>query len=288
MEVLVAEPHGMCSGVARALEIAQRVLSEHPGEPLWCFHELVHNEHIVSDLQARGVHFVDAIEVIPEGARVLFSAHGVSPEVHQAAAARHLEVVDATCPFVAKVHAEARRFAAEAMPIALVGHKGHDEVVGILGEAPEQMTVVETEADVQQLRQTLSASQLVVLSQTTVSEAMVDARVAELRAAGFEVMFPKALDICYATRERQQAVRELAQQVDFVLVLGSRNSSNSKRLVEVAKSVGCDAALIATPEELEHFDLSAVKRLGLTSGASTPESLLDQLRARLSAHASQE
>jgi 4-hydroxy-3-methylbut-2-enyl diphosphate reductase len=138
------------------------------------------------------------------------------------------------------------------------------------------------------LRQTLSASQLVVLSQTTVSEAMVDARVTELRSAGFEVIFPKALDICYATRERQQAVRELAQQVDYVLVLGSRNSSNLKRLVEVAKSAGCDAALIATPEELENFDLSAVKRLGLTSGASTPESLLDQLRARLSAHASQE
>ena len=288
MKVAIAEPHGMCTGVARALEIAHRTLDEHPGETLWCFHELVHNEHVVAELQQRGAVFVDEIEVIPHGARVLFSAHGISPAVREAALARNLDVVDATCPFVAKVHAEARRFAAEALPIALIGHKGHDEVVGILGEAPTQMTVIETQADVEQLRQTLSASALVVLSQTTVSEAMYEARVAELKAAGFEVVFPKALDICYATRERQQAVRELAQQVDCVLVLGSRNSSNSKRLVEVAKSAGCDAALIATPEELETLDLRTVKRLGLTSGASTPESLLDQLRSRLSARASQE
>lgn len=283
MEVLVAEPHGMCSGVARALEIARQTLEQHPGQTLWCFHELVHNEHIVAALQARGMRFVNAIAEIPEGARVLFSAHGVSPEVRQAAALRCLEIVDATCPFVAKVHAEARRYAQEGCQIALIGHKGHDEVVGILGEAPEQIAVIETCDDVRALRQKVAVSQVMVLSQTTISEAMYEARIADLQAAGFEVQFPKVLDICYATRERQQAVRALAQQVDCVLVLGSRNSSNSKRLVEVAERAGCRAALIASPEELETIDLRSVRRLGLTSGASTPESLLDRLRDSLNA-----
>lgn len=283
MEVLVAEPHGMCSGVARALEIARQTLEQHPGQTLWCFHELVHNEHIVAALQARGMRFVNAIAEIPEGARVLFSAHGVSPEVRQAAALRCLEIVDATCPFVAKVHAEARRYAQEGCQIALIGHKGHDEVVGILGEAPEQIAVIETCDDVRALRQKVAVSQVMVLSQTTISEAMYEARIADLQAAGFEVQFPKVLDICYATRERQQAVRALAQQVDCVLVLGSRNSSNSKRLVEVAERAGCRAALIASPEELETIDLRSVQRLGLTSGASTPESLLDRLRDSLNA-----
>lgn len=283
MEVLVAEPHGMCSGVARALEIARQTLEQHPGQTLWCFHELVHNEHIVAALQARGMRFVNAIAEIPEGARVLFSAHGVSPEVRQAAALRCLEIVDATCPFVAKVHAEARRYAQEGCQIALIGHKGHDEVVGILGEAPEQIAVIETCDDVRALRQKVAVSQVMVLSQTTISEAMYEARIADLQAAGFEVQFPKVLDICYATRERQQAVRTLAQQVDCVLVLGSRNSSNSKRLVEVAERAGCRAALIASPEELETIDLRSVQRLGLTSGASTPESLLDRLRDSLNA-----
>lgn len=283
MEVLVAEPHGMCSGVARALEIARQTLEQHPGQTLWCFHELVHNEHIVAALQAHGMRFVNAIAEIPEGARVLFSAHGVSPEVRQAAALRCLEIVDATCPFVAKVHAEARRYAQEGCQIALIGHKGHDEVVGILGEAPEQIAVIETCDDVRALRQKVAVSQVMVLSQTTISEAMYEARIADLQAAGFEVQFPKVLDICYATRERQQAVRALAQQVDCVLVLGSRNSSNSKRLVEVAERAGCRAALIASPEELETIDLRSVRRLGLTSGASTPESLLDRLRDSLNA-----
>lgn len=283
MEVLVAEPHGMCSGVARALEIARQTLEQHPGQTLWCFHELVHNEHIVAALQARGMRFVNAIAEIPEGARVLFSAHGVSPEVRQAAALRCLEIVDATCPFVAKVHAEARRYAQEGCQIALIGHKGHDEVVGILGEASEQIAVIETCNDVRALRQKVAVSQVMVLSQTTISEAMYEARIADLQTAGFEVQFPKVLDICYATRERQQAVRALAQQVDCVLVLGSRNSSNSKRLVEVAERAGCRAALIASPEELETIDLRSVRRLGLTSGASTPESLLDRLRDSLNA-----
>lgn len=283
MKVAIAEPHGMCTGVARALEIAHRTLDEHPGETLWCFHELVHNEHVVAELQQRGAVFVDEIEVIPHGARVLFSAHGISPAVRAAAMARNLEVVDATCPFVAKVHAEAKRYAAAFLNIALIGHKGHDEVVGILGEAPKQITVIETAEDVATLRQTTSETQLMVLSQTTISEAMYEARVADLKAAGFEVAEPQALDICYATRERQQAVRTLAQQVDCVLVLGSRNSSNSKRLVEVAEREGCRAYLIASPEEIDQLELQGVQSLGLTSGASTPETLLKALCQRLEA-----
>lgn len=282
MEVLVAEPHGMCSGVARALRIAERTLAEHPGETLWCFHEIVHNEHVVAALRARGARFVNTLADIPEGARVLFSAHGVSPAVRAEAQTRGLEVVDATCPFVAKVHEEAKVFAGQDLPIALVGHKGHDEVVGIVGEAPGRIHVAETAADVRALRETLpEGAPLAVLSQTTVSREMFEARLADLRAAGFRPSLPRHRDICYATQERQDAVRALAAQVDCMLVLGSRNSSNSKRLAEVAESVGCPATLIASPEELDTLDLRGIRRLGLTSGASTPEDLLTALRNRL-------
>lgn len=282
MEVRIAEPHGMCSGVARALRIAERTLAEHPGETLWCFHEIVHNEHVVAALRARGARFVNALSEIPHGARVLFSAHGVSPAIRAEAAARGLDVVDATCPFVAKVHEEAQTFAAQGLPIALVGHKGHDEVVGIVGEAPDRIRVTETPGDVRSLRDALpEGAPLAVLSQTTVSREMFEARLADLRTAGFRPQFPRHRDICYATQERQDAVRALAAQVDRILVLGSRNSSNSKRLAEVAESAGCPATLIASPEELDALDLCGVRRLGLTSGASTPEALLTALRDRL-------
>lgn len=284
MELFIAEPHGMCTGVARALRIVRRTLEAHPGEPLWCFHEIVHNEHVVSDLRAQGVRFVDDLADVPPGSRLLFSAHGVSPAIRTQAAERHLEVVDATCPFVAKVHAEAKAFAAQALPIALVGHKGHDEVVGILGEAPAAIRVIETAADVAALRQELPAVRdLALLSQTTVSGEMFAERLADLRAAGFLPRFPNHRDICYATQERQDAVRDLARHVDRLLVLGSRTSSNSKRLAEVAQNAGCPASLIASPEELDALDLSGVARLGLTSGASTPEELLTEVARRLTA-----
>ncbi|MGN0855828.1 MAG: 4-hydroxy-3-methylbut-2-enyl diphosphate reductase [Candidatus Spyradenecus sp.] len=286
MELFIAEPHGMCTGVARALRIVRRTLEEHPGEPLWCFHEIVHNEHVVSNLRAQGVRFVDDLADVPPGSRLLFSAHGVSPAVRAQAAERNLEVVDATCPFVAKVHAEAKAFAAQALPIALVGHKGHDEVVGILGEAPTAIRVIETAADVAALRQELPAVRdLALLSQTTVSGEMFNERLANLRAAGFTPRLPNHRDICYATQERQDAVRELASRVDRLLVLGSRTSSNSKRLAEVAQTAGCPATLIASPDELDTLDLSGVERLGLTSGASTPEELLTEVAHRLSPHA---
>lgn len=280
--MFVAEPHGMCSGVARALRIAERTLGEHPGETLWCFHEIVHNEHVVAALRARGARFVDDLSAIPPGARVLFSAHGVSPAVRAEARARGLEVVDATCPFVAKVHGEARDFAARGIPVALVGHKGHDEVVGVVGEASGRIHVVEAPEDVRVLVGAFPVgTELAVLSQTTVSREMFEARLADLRAAGFRPRLPRHRDICYATQERQDAVRALAARVDRILVLGSRNSSNSKRLAEVAETAGCPAALIASPEELDALDLRGVRRLGLTSGASTPETLLSALRDRL-------
>lgn len=273
----------MCSGVARALRIAEQTLSEHPGETLWCFHEIVHNEHVVASLRTRGARFVDAIAAIPPGGRVLFSAHGVSPAVRAEAEARGLDIVDATCPFVAKVHEEAKTFAAQGYEIALVGHKGHDEVVGIVGEAPEHIHVTETAEEVAALRAALPQDNaLAVLSQTTVSREMFEARLADLQAAGFTPQLPRHRDICYATQERQDAVRALAKHVDHLLVLGSRNSSNSKRLAEVAETAGCPATLIASPDELETLDLRGVHRLGITSGASTPEALLTALRDRLS------
>ena len=282
MRLLVAQPHGLCSGVARALRIADDALAASPGETLWCYHQLVHNEHVVAGLRARGARFVDDLADVPEGARVLFSAHGVSPAVRAQARARGLRVIDATCPFVAKVHREALTFARRGLPIALVGHKGHDEVVGVLGEAPERIRVVETQADAAALRADFPAArEVAVLSQTTVSHDMVEARLADLRALGLAPLLPDRRDICTATQERQDAVRALASQADRFIVLGSRTSSNSKRLAEVAQSAGCPATLIASPDELDGLDLSGVRTLALTSGASTPESLLDALRARL-------
>ena len=282
MNILVAQPHGFCSGVARALRIAQKALGEHPGETLWCYHQLVHNEHVVSDLRAQGARFVDDLAEVPRGARVLFSAHGVSPAIRAEAHARDLRVIDATCPFVAKVHREALAFARRGLPVALVGHKGHDEVVGVLGEAPAQIRVVETQADAAALRADFpDAAEVAVLSQTTVSQAMVEDRLADLRALGLTPLLPDRRDICTATQERQDAVRALAALADRFLVLGSRTSSNSKRLAEVAQSAGCPATLIASPEELDGLDLTGVRTLALTSGASTPEPLLDALRAKL-------
>lgn len=280
MEISVAEPHGMCTGVARALRIADEILTAHRGETLWCFHEIVHNEHVVTALRDRGVKFVQDLALIPYGARTLFSAHGVSPAIRAEAFARHLEIVDATCPFVAKVHEEAKTFAAQKIPIVLIGHKGHDEITGIVGEATPYITVIETLADIQLLEPTHAT--LAVLSQTTISSEMYEMCIAELKRRGFNIVIPKHHDICYATQERQDAVRALTRHVDHMIVIGSRTSSNSKRLAEVAQSAGCPTDLIASPEELSSLDLSNVRHLGLTSGASTPEALLDTVRTLLS------
>jgi len=282
MEILVAEPHGMCSGVARALRIAEKTLAAHPGETLWCYHEIVHNEHVVAGLRRRGARFVDAIDAVPPGARVLFSAHGVSPAVRAAARARRLEVVDATCPFVSKVHQEAVAFARQGIPVALVGHKGHDETAGVVGEAPSLIHVVETAEDVAALRALSPApgAPLGILSQTTASAETFEQRKAEL-AQDWTLRLPSSPGLCTATRERQNAVRELARQVDRILVLGSRTSSNSLRLAETARLAGCPAELVASPEEVDVAGLTGVRRLGLTAGASTPETLFVALRQHL-------
>lgn len=275
MEIRVAEPHGMCSGVARALKIADEAIAAHPGETLWCFHEIVHNAHVVEGLKARGAVFVQEIEAIPEGSRVLFSAHGVSPAVREAAAARRLEVIDATCPFVTKVHREALGFDRDGIPILLIGHKGHDEVVGVVGEAPGRITVIASAADVATLPYPADTI-VAVLSQTTVSQELYATLLKAVRARGYKVLLPPKHGICYATQERQNAVRALAAEADRMLVIGSRTSSNSKRLVEVAESAGCPAALIESPEDVRGIDLTDVSVLGITSGASTPERLLDE------------
>lgn len=278
----IAQPHGMCSGVDRALKIVHRILDTYPNEPLWCFHEIVHNQHVVADLKSRGAIFVDAIAEIPEGGRVLFSAHGVAPSVWEEARARHLDIVDATCPFVAKVHGEARDFASRHCHIALVGHKGHDEVVGVIGEAPEQIEVIESKADVDLLKARWpKVRDLVLLSQTTISDEMFVECQTALETAGYTLIHPNFKDICYATRERQRAVAKLAQEVDCVLVLGSPNSSNSRRLVEVAQKEGAQAFLVDKPETIDTLDLAPFKRIGVTSGASTPEALFQQLIERL-------
>ncbi len=275
MEIRVAEPHGMCSGVARALKIADEAIAAHPDETLWCFHEIVHNAHVVEGLKARGAVFVQEIEAIPEGSRVLFSAHGVSPAVREAAAARRLEVIDATCPFVTKVHREALGFDRDGIPILLIGHKGHDEVVGVVGEAPGRITVIASAADVATLPYPADTT-VAVLSQTTVSQELYATLLKAVRVRGHKVLLPPKHGICYATQERQNAVRALAAEADRMLVIGSRTSSNSKRLVEVAESAGCPATLIESPEDVRGIDLTGVSVLGITSGASTPERLLDE------------
>lgn len=278
----IAQPHGMCTGVDRALKIANRILEEHAGDTLWCFHEIVHNQHVVANLKSRGAIFVDSIAEIPIGARVLFSAHGVSPQIWEEARARQLEIIDATCPFVAKVHREAQDFASQKAAIVLVGHKGHDEVMGVIGEAPEQIEVMESKDDIETLRTRWPETKtLVLLSQTTISGEMLADCQASLETAGYTLIYPNKRDICYATQERQTAVADLAQRVDCILVLGSPNSSNSRRLVEVAEKGGCQAFLVDTPEAIDKLDLSTIKRIGVTSGASTPEPLFQQLVDRL-------
>ncbi len=280
MDIRIAEPHGMCSGVARALCIAEEALSQHPGETLWCFHEIVHNEHVVNALKARGACFVQDINDVPEGARVLFSAHGVAPEVRDIAQQRRLKIVDATCPFVTKVHREARAYAADGLPIVLIGHAGHDEVVGVVGEAPEHIHVIAKEEEIDSLGLSPGCT-LGLLSQTTVTHTLYSTLHDALKVRGFDIRHPKKHGICTATQERQDAIRALAKETDAILVIGSRNSSNSKRLVEVANAAGTPATLIESPEDVLALDLSAVKTLGITSGASTPETLIEATIARL-------
>lgn len=274
-KVVLAQPRGFCAGVEMAVETVERALATY-GEPIYVFHEIVHNRHVVEDLAKRGVVFVKSVDEVPAGARLVFSAHGVSPEVREKAKQKKLTVIiDATCPLVEKVHREVRRFAQNGYWILLIGHEDHDEIVGTSGEAPERIQVV---ANVEEAKQVSVADpeRVVVLTQTTLS--VDDARgiVDVLRERFPKITTPAKEDICYATQNRQDAVKELAQTVDMVLVIGSANSENSNQLCRVARSRGTPAYLVNGLAEIDTGWLEGVKNLGITSGASVPERLVEE------------
>ncbi|MBP5321326.1 MAG: 4-hydroxy-3-methylbut-2-enyl diphosphate reductase [Kiritimatiellae bacterium] len=278
--LVVVKPHGFCSGVVRAVETARMVLVRHRGERIYCLHEIVHNEHVVDELSRAGMVFVKRVDEVPEGAILLFSAHGVAPEVRRAAEARRLRVVDATCPFVAKVHASVRRFASQGIPVICIGHRNHDEVVGVAGEAPDAVQIVEREADAETVAVPANGK-VAVVTQTTLGAEQVDRVVAVLRRRFPDLDVPEGTDVCYATRNRQRAVLELARRCGRVLVLGSANSSNSQRLVETARTAGTEAHLIRVCGDLATLDWSGCETVGITSGASTPEPFLSDVKRYL-------
>jgi 4-hydroxy-3-methylbut-2-enyl diphosphate reductase len=271
--VLLAAPRGYCAGVDRAVEAVEQALEQH-GPPVYVRKQIVHNRHVVETLSERGAIFVDEADEVPEGALVVFSAHGVSPAVRDQARTRELRTIDATCPLVTKVHQEAKRFAREGYDILLVGHAGHEEVEGTSGEAPEAIQLVETAADVAGVT-VRDPEKVVWLSQTTLSVDETMQTVRALRERFPTLQNPPSDDICYATQNRQVAVKAMAPQCDLVLVVGSRNSSNSVRLVEVALQSGAGAAhLIDYAREIDESWLDGVETVGLTSGASVPEILV--------------
>ncbi len=271
--VLLAEPRGYCAGVDRAVETVERALEKH-GAPVYVRHEIVHNRHVVETLAQRGAVFVAETDEVPEGATVVFSAHGVAPTVHESAAARNLQVIDATCPLVTKVHNEAKRFAREDYDILLIGHEGHEEVVGTAGEAPEHVQLVDGPEGVDGVT-VRDESKVVWLSQTTLSVDETMETVARLRERFPTLQDPPSDDICYATQNRQGAVKAMAPECDLVIVVGSRNSSNSVRLVEVALGAGADAAhLVDYADDVDPAWLDGVSTVGVTSGASVPEILV--------------
>ncbi|HEY3259535.1 MAG TPA: 4-hydroxy-3-methylbut-2-enyl diphosphate reductase [Pseudonocardiaceae bacterium] len=281
--VLLAKPRGYCAGVDRAVITVERALERY-GAPVYVRKEIVHNKHVVQTLQARGAIFVEETDEVPEGAIVVFSAHGVSPAVHEQARERNLRTIDATCPLVTKVHAEARRFARDDYDILLIGHDGHEEVEGTAGEAPEHVQLVDGPRDVDQVT-VRDPAKVVWLSQTTLSVDETMETVQRLRERFPTLQDPPSDDICYATQNRQVAVKAMAAECDLVVVVGSRNSSNSKRLVEVALQAGAPASyLVDSSGEIDERWLDGVRTVGLTSGASVPEILvaevLDWLAAR--------
>jgi len=274
MRILLASPHGFCAGVIMALKTVQRAL-EMLGPPLYVFHEIVHNKHLVDRLRRQGVVFVESVADVPAGEHLVFSAHGVSPEVRRQARQRQLLTIDATCPLVAKVHIEAARFARHGYTIVLVGHAGHDEVVGTLGEAPDRMVLVETPDDVQRLDLDPS-SRIAYLTQTTLSVDDANRVIAALRRRFPGIVGPRKEDICYATQNRQEAVRELVPEADLVLVVGSRNSSNSIRLVDIAREWGAPARLIDDVTAIDPAWFEGAETIVLTAGASAPEDLVNE------------
>ncbi|MGZ8179200.1 4-hydroxy-3-methylbut-2-enyl diphosphate reductase [Williamsia sp. SKLECPSW1] len=281
--VLLAEPRGYCAGVDRAIETVERALEKH-GAPVYVRKEIVHNKHVVETLTERGVVFVEETDEVPEGALVVFSAHGVSPAVHASAAERNLRTIDAACPLVTKVHQEAKRFARDDYDILLIGHEGHEEVEGTAGEAPQHIQLVDGPAGVDGV-EVRDESKLVWLSQTTLSVDETMETVAKLRERFPLLQDPPSDDICYATQNRQVAVKAMAPQCDMVLVVGSRNSSNSVRLVEVALQAGASSShLVDYARDIEDDWFEGVTTVGVTSGASVPEVLVRGVLDRLAEH----
>ncbi|MEH3157174.1 MAG: 4-hydroxy-3-methylbut-2-enyl diphosphate reductase [Gordonia paraffinivorans] len=281
--VLLAEPRGYCAGVDRAIETVERALEKH-GAPVYVRKEIVHNKHVVETLTDRGVIFVEETDEVPEGALVVFSAHGVSPAVHASAAERNLRTIDAACPLVTKVHQEAKRFARDDYEILLIGHEGHEEVEGTAGEAPQHIQLVDGPDSVASL-EVRDESKLVWLSQTTLSVDETMETVSRLRERFPQLQDPPSDDICYATQNRQVAVKAMAPDCDLVIVVGSRNSSNSVRLVEVALQAGARAShLVDYARDIEDAWLEGVTTVGVTSGASVPEVLVRGVLDRLAEH----
>jgi 4-hydroxy-3-methylbut-2-enyl diphosphate reductase len=272
IQVILAQPRGFCAGVERAIEIVERALKKF-GPPIYVRHEIVHNRHVVEDLRQRGAIFVDELDQVPDGAMTIFSAHGVAKKVEQDAAARGLPVIDATCPLVAKVHNEGRRYARQDREIVLVGHAGHAEVEGTIGQVPGTVHLVQTAADVESLK-IRDPDKLAYITQTTLSVDDTRGIIAALKARFPSIVGPDVRDICYATQNRQQAVRDLAKRVDLILVVGSRNSSNSNRLREIGEELGRPAYLIDDASAMQPEWFENVVSVGVTAGASAPESLV--------------
>jgi 4-hydroxy-3-methylbut-2-enyl diphosphate reductase len=275
MKVYLANPRGFCAGVNMAIESLDIALN-HFGSPVYVYHEIVHNYHVVARAKRRGAVFVDSIDEVPHGSVLLYSAHGVSPEIRSQARSRNLKAIDATCPLVTKVHLEAIKYARDGYTIILIGHEGHDEVIGTMGEAPNCMILVETPEDVDRL-DIGSPDKIAYLTQTTLSVDDANRVISALRRKFPQIANPPKDDICYATQNRQDAVRVLAQRVDLVLVLGSQNSSNSKRLAEIAHSLGPHAHLIDGVEEIEPAWLKQVNSVLVTAGASAPEDVVQEV-----------
>lgn len=269
MKIILAAPRGFCAGVNMAVQSLELAL-QHFGPPIYVYHEIVHNQHVVQTFEAKGAVFVNSLEEIPSDSTVLFSAHGVSPEIRRVAQDRRLNAIDATCPLVTKVHLEAIKFAKEHYTIVLIGHEGHDEVIGTMGEAPEAIVLVETVEDVDALQFSVE-TKLAYLTQTTLSVDDAYRIIQRLRKRFPWIIGPQKEDICYATQNRQEAVRLLCQQADAVIVLGSQNSSNSQRLRELAEEFDRPAYLVDSPDDLKEADFQNCGTILITAGASAPE-----------------
>lgn len=280
-KVLLASPRGFCAGVVRAIDIVNLALDRY-GLPLYVRREIVHNKYVVNELRQKGTIFIDDLDEVPPGNRVIFSAHGVSPEVRAAALERQLKIIDATCPLVTKVHMEAIKYAREGYTILLIGHEDHDEVIGTLGEAPNSIKVLGSAEEVENL-DVPDPDKVAYLTQTTLSLDDTRQIIEKLRQKYPEIHGPSSEDICYATQNRQSAVLELTRRAEIILVVGSANSSNSRRLVEVAQSQGIPAYLIDDIEDIRAEWLDGIRIVGLTAGASAPESLVERVLGYLSA-----